>query len=172
MKKSNWLIFAILVLAAAFFLWLWYYLKFDLIDNPRDLVLTIVWWAVVALCCIVIQVVEKKRQERVRTTYVNKVNIFNSEAGTKPIGQGSCVELIQDTLADLKYNFNTEEFPTAPQTRFDFIVRSKKFKFDKKSDDTIEVKKWEGNVSRTNHPDEEPKEFKNRAELQGILGCA
>lgn len=49
MRKSNYLILGILVVASIFFLWMWYALNFNLVDNPLDLVLTIVWWAVVGL---------------------------------------------------------------------------------------------------------------------------
>lgn len=44
MRKSNYLILGILVVASIFFLWMWYALNFNLVDNPLDLVLTIVWW--------------------------------------------------------------------------------------------------------------------------------
>ena len=47
MRKSNWLILAVLAVAAGLFLWLWYYLGFNFVDDPFDLVLAVVWWAVV-----------------------------------------------------------------------------------------------------------------------------
>ena len=44
MKKSNVIVLAVAALVAAFLLFLWYYLGFNRIDNPFDLVLTICWW--------------------------------------------------------------------------------------------------------------------------------
>ena len=62
MRKSNYLILGILVVASIFFLWMWYALNFNLVDNPLDLVLTIVWWAVVGLVILGITMAEKKRK--------------------------------------------------------------------------------------------------------------
>lgn len=168
MKKSNWTIVAILVVASIFFLWLWYYLNFNLVDNPRDLVLTIAWWAIVAVVCIAINVAEKRRQERIRTTYVGKTSLYNSEAGLFEKGSATAVEAIVATLANLKYDFHYEEPPSRTEARFDYIVRSKKFEFDA---DSSEVKTWEGDVVKIGRPESEAKQFDSRDQLESILGC-
>lgn len=49
MKKSNVIVLAVAALVAAFLLFLWYYLGFNHIDSPFDLVLTVVWWLGIAL---------------------------------------------------------------------------------------------------------------------------
>ena len=38
MKKSNVIVFVLLALASAFFLWLWYFLGLNRVDEPLDLV--------------------------------------------------------------------------------------------------------------------------------------
>ena len=38
MRKSNWIIAAVLLLASVAFLWIWHALQFDLVDNPLDIV--------------------------------------------------------------------------------------------------------------------------------------
>lgn len=183
MKKSNWIILAILVVASIFFLWLWYYLQFNLIDNPLDLVLSIIWWAVVALGCVSIKKAEDKRQERVRTTYVANTAVFNSEAGlVEREGGQSAVEAVQQVLTNLEYNFNLEDFPTKNEAKFDYIVRSKKFELEKNENEEQEgaegseaqpkVKTWEGEVARVAAPDEDPKEFSSKEELEAILAAA
>lgn len=48
MRKSNWIIAAVLLLASVAFLWIWHALQFDLVDNPLDIVVTVVWWVVIA----------------------------------------------------------------------------------------------------------------------------
>lgn len=169
MKKSNWLILGILVVASIFFLWLWYYLSFNLIDNPRDLVLTIAWWAVVLVACVGIHEAEKKRQERIRTMFVAEDGLFNSEVGIVENGGNTTVQTIENTLANLEYNFHTEDFPKRGKYVYDYIVHSEKFDFDKK-DDQIEVKEWEGDVVEVRHPKDDPKKFSNKEELCRILG--
>lgn len=174
MKKSNVIILGILVIASIFFLWLWYYLQFNLIDNPLDLILTIIWWVVVALAIVAIRKVEKTRQERVRTTYLSKTDLFNSEAGVVEIGAGaSPVEAIEGMLAELKYNFDMQDLPEDAQTKFDYVVRSKEFEFEKQDNDSadskIEVTKWEGEVVSVAHPDDDPQKFESREDLVAIL---
>lgn len=134
MRKSNWIIAAVLVVASIFFLWLWYYLKFNFIDNPLDLVLSIIWWAIVGLGCFGIKKAEDKRQERVRTTYVANTAVFNSEAGLVDLNGATAVEGIQQVLEGLEYNFDIKDFPSQDQAKFDYIVRSKKFEVEKEDE--------------------------------------
>ena len=55
MRKSNWIIAAVLLLASVAFLWIWHALQFDLVDNPLDIVVTVVWWVVIVAACVAIQ---------------------------------------------------------------------------------------------------------------------
>lgn len=61
MKKSNWLIAGLLVVASVIFLAMWYVMGFNLIDDPLDLVISIVWWVVIIAICLLIQWSENKR---------------------------------------------------------------------------------------------------------------
>ena len=49
MKKSNVIVTAIIVVLSAFLLWLWYSLGLNTVDQPLDLVVSVVWWALVAI---------------------------------------------------------------------------------------------------------------------------
>lgn len=60
MRKSNWIIAAVLLLASVAFLWIWHALQFDLVDNPLDIVVTVVWWVVIAAACVAIHWAEKE----------------------------------------------------------------------------------------------------------------
>lgn len=101
MRKSNYLILGILVVASIFFLWMWYALNFNLVDNPLDLVLTIVWWAVVGLVILGITMAEKKRKEQIRTTFVARGFVFNPEMGTISLEGSSPVATIQNVITKL-----------------------------------------------------------------------
>ena len=81
MRKSNWMIAAVLLLASVAFLWIWHALQFDLVDNPLDIVVTVVWWVVIVAACVAIHWAEKKRQERIRTIFVAPGLLYNSEMG-------------------------------------------------------------------------------------------
>lgn len=77
MRKSNWIIAAILLVASLVFLWLWQALEFNLVDNPIDVVVTAVWWVVIIAGCLVIHWAEKKRQERIRTVFLAPGLVYN-----------------------------------------------------------------------------------------------
>ncbi|MCH3943480.1 MAG: hypothetical protein WAY93_03005 [Atopobiaceae bacterium] len=131
MKKSNWAVFAILVVISAFLLWLWYYLGFNRVDNPFDLVLSICWWIGVGVLCWLIYRSEKKRQEQIRTIYVAPNALFNSERGiVKFDDPEQRVPLMEDILANLKYDFHKEDMPDQDDMQFDYVVRTEDFKQD------------------------------------------
>jgi len=83
MRKSNTIIAVIAIIAAIFLLWLWYFLGFNKVDYPLDMVLTIVWLAIVGVAVFVVHRREKIRQELVRRVFVTRANsrLYNSEAG-------------------------------------------------------------------------------------------
>ena len=169
MKKTNWIIAAILVVASIFFLALWYFLGFNLVDDPLDLVLTIIWWAVVIVACVTIHVAEKKRQERMRTAYLGQGVLFNPEAGLVNTSQApSQVDALQNILENMEYPMSLKDFPNLEALSLDFIVRTTKFEAQVKGDTRPT---WEGDVSFVHVPNREPVRFKNRNELSRILNC-
>ncbi|MCI2240988.1 hypothetical protein [Adlercreutzia faecimuris] len=162
MRKSNWIIVAILAAASAFFLWLWYYLSFNLVDNPVDLAFTIVWWVAIIGACIGIHVAERRRQERVRTAFLAPGLIYNCEAGMVRVEAGaSPVDALQQTLTDLSYSFDLQDEPDNKRISFSHIVRSAKFADD---GDT-----WEGEVVSVTYPNAKPRPFSSREELLAIV---
>ena len=128
MKKSNVIVFALLAAISVFLLWLWYFLGFNRVDDPLDLVLSIVWWAVIAVSIAVIVRAERVRRRRIRTVYVGDNATFNSEKGLMRFAEG---EPMQDVVAfiveNLKY-FTREEFPDKEAFQAKYFVRTKEFR--------------------------------------------
>ena len=166
MKKSNWIILAVLTVACGFFLWLWYYLGFNFVDDPLDLVIASVWWAVVIVLVIGIHTAEKKRQKRVRTAYLAPGLLFNSEAGLVNLDTFEAGTTIADALermlAGLKYSFDRADLPERNEVTFERIVRTEKF--DK--DNTGE---WEGEVVDVKSQETTP--FKGKEELVALIAA-
>lgn len=162
MKKSNWIILGLLAVASVFFIWLWYYLQFNLVDNPFDLVLTVVWWAVILAAVMAIHFAEKKREERIRTAFLGAGCLFNPEAGLVRVETGdSMVTALQDVLANLKNSFHLAEFPEKGRPQFAYVVHTSKF------DQDNDV--WEGEVSMVARPNDDPRPFANRDELVALV---
>ncbi|WP_165055386.1 MULTISPECIES: hypothetical protein [unclassified Adlercreutzia] len=128
MKKSNVIIFAVLVVISAFLLWLWYFLGFNRVDNPLDLVLSILWWVIVAAAIIAIARLEKTRRRRVRTVYVGDVATFNSERGVTPIDPTAPVQdSVAAVLEELEYDFTREDFPKPEDLEVRYFIRTDEF---------------------------------------------
>ena len=178
MKKSNWIVYIVALVISASLLWLWFFLGFDHVDAPLDLVLSIIWWVLVALACFGIHRVEKKRRERLRTCYLTKSLLYNSEAGTRSLSSSEpddMVETMRDVLSNLDYGFDIQARPedaNGRQLPFAYVIRSKTFKIDKdsenqrRSDESIE---WEGEVVVTARPNNDPIPFDSPQKLREIL---
>lgn len=135
MKKSNVIIFALLAAASVFFLWLWYYLGLNHVDEPLDLVLSIIWWVVIVAAVIVVVKMEQVRRQRVRTVYVGGDATFNSEKGlmrfegTKPMQA-----IVASILENLKYDFTRNDFPERDAFDVKYFIRTKEFDVEKKEE--------------------------------------
>lgn len=161
MRKSNWIIAAVLLLASVAFLWIWHALQFDLVDNPLDIAVTVVWWVVIAAACVAIHWAEKKRQERIRTIFVAPGLLYNSEMGVVRLSpDDEVVDALQAILSNLTYGFELAELPANSRVRFQRIVHSSKF------GDAGAT--WEGDVVEVSRPDR-PREFHDRNELASLV---
>ena len=140
MKKSNVIIFVLLALASAFFLWLWFFLGLNRIDEPLDLVLSIVWWAVIAVAVGVIIKMERTRRRRIRTVYVGDGAAFNSEKGlVKLEGAAPMRETIAGILQSLKYDFERADFPEKDEFEVKYFVRTEEFEAEERKDEASDI---------------------------------
>lgn len=179
MKKSNVAIFALLAVASAFLLWLWYYLRLNEVDEPLDLVLSIVWWVVVVVAVVVIVKMEQVRRRRIRTVYVADGTTFNSEKGlmrfedVKPMQ-----DIISSILENLEYNFSRVDFPEREEFDVKYFVRTREYRVEKSDaeqagdvarsvTEPAEQRRWAGEVVVVETKEERP--FETPEELAAIL---
>lgn len=188
MKKSNVVIFALLALCSAFLLWLWYFLGFNRVDEPLDLVLSVVWWAAVVVAIVVIAKVEQVRRRRIRTVYVGEGATFNSEKGLVPLeDEGPMEDVLASILENLKYDFTRQDFPEQDEFQPKYFVRTKEFSVGERAEEPVEAadaesvpsdgaeagqsqpeqKKWKGEVFIVESKEEKP--FDTPEELASIL---
>lgn len=177
MKKSNVIVFVLLALASAFFLWLWFFLGLNRVDEPLDLVLSIAWWVVIVAAIALIVKMERTRRQRVRTVYVGEQATFNSERGLAGIeGSRPMPEVIAGILLDLKYDFSREEFPDKDRFAVRYFVRTKQFDAEKRDEESgegsgqaelVAQKTWKGEVFVVETKEERP--FDTPEELASIL---
>ena len=180
MRKSNWIVFALLIVISAFLLYLWYALNFNRIDSPLDLVLSIVWWLIVAGAVALIWNRENARRRAVRTCYVAPTKLFNNELGLMDLAPGEdAAKRIETALDSLDYSFHVEDFPgeedekgdRSKAVNFVYVVRSEKFAGARK-EGSDEEPEWQGEVAVVSRPNDEPKRFSGFSELQAILSGA
>lgn len=129
MKKSNVIITALIVLVSAFLLFLWVYMGFYRVDNPLDLILSIVWWVVLALAIAVIVKSEKTRRARIRRMYIGADALFNSEEGLVACsGPDQVITTMGGILDDLKYSFKREDAPEGETFVAAYLVKTDTYK--------------------------------------------
>lgn len=161
MRKSNWIIFGILVVASIFFLWLWFYLGLNAVDWPLDLIVTIIWWIIILALCIAIHVSEKRRQKALRTIFLAPNMVYNRERGAVKLEPGmDPIPVMMQVLSGMKYGFDYYDIPSNQTVRFKFIVQTDKFKNE---GDT-----WEGEVIDVMRASK-PTKFENKEELAKSL---
>ena len=171
MKKSNVILAAIIAIVSIFLLYLWFYLGFNVVDNPLDLVISIIWWVILALAIWLIIRAEKKRQEAIRTVFVSPRETFNVEVGTRNV-ELSVVATLEDILRNLEYGFSKQELPNDANELYSKIVRTKTFKLEEDDDQETKTKadyKWEGQVIDVATGD--TVDFASKEELEAILAA-
>lgn len=165
MRKSNWLVAALAVAAAAALLWAWFALGFNHVDSPLDLVIAILWWVVVAGVIGAIVWAENKRRVKMRLAFVGEGVIYNPESGVVVPDRGeSELALLQRTLAGMTFPDEVSGLDERNRPSFRWVVRSRKF--DRNGD------VWEGEVVPAHDPKAEAKPFASREDLAALLGCA
>ncbi len=177
MKKSNYIVMAVALIASAFLLWLWFYLGFNEVDYPLDLVLSILWWVVDILVVVLIVCVERKRREQIRTIYVAPAVLFNSECGVvaAPDTAGRTA-VMEQVLQGLAYGFKRVDMPKREDFECLYVVQTKKYK----PADAADIKQgdaagsgepvWEGKVIKIDRQAGNIEaEFSSRGELAALL---
>ena len=170
MKKSNVIVLAVAALVAAFLLFLWYYLGFNRIDSPFDLVLTVCWWIGIGLIVAGIMYVEHRRQRQIRTIYVSPTALYNSEKGIVALHDTTLMEAMHNILGELDYDFSREDLPDKKTFDYRFVVQTDEYK--EGNDEKGEEPTWKGTVTkidRENGNVETP--FEDEQELLSVLAA-
>lgn len=178
MKKSNYLVLAVSALVSIFLLYLWYSLGFSKIDDPLDLVISIVWWALIVLLVVLIKRWEDRRQRLIRTVYLSPDALYNSETGVKSLG-GDTLTAVEEVLENLEYGFKTEDAPAKDEFDYRYVIKTDEYKPAKDEDEAAaEDKKtiadqeptWKGTLIRIDRENgNEETGFKTLEELKTAL---
>lgn len=132
LKKGNVALFAFVTIASIFLLWLWYYLGFSRAGSYLEVVLSIIWWAAIAVLLYVLFRVEQQRRMHIRTIYVSPTALYNCERGVVECPDPRYrVALMQDILDNLQYSFVTSTaMPVELEQDITHIVHTDSFDDD------------------------------------------
>lgn len=170
MKKSNVIVLAVAALVAAFLLFLWYYLGFNRIDNPFDLVLTICWWIGIGLIVSGIMYVEHKRQRQIRTIYVSPTALYNSEKGIVALHDTTMMEAMRNILEKLEYDFSRKDLPDKKTFDYRFVVQTDEYK--EGNEEKGEEPTWKGTVTKIDRENGNVEtSFEDEEELMNVLAA-
>lgn len=172
MKKSNVVLLAVAIVASVFLLWLWYFLGFDKIDSPLDLILSIIWWVILAVGVAFVTKLEKTRRESIRTAYVCDGKLYNSESGLLSLDAGaSPSDAVASVLSALEYGFDRAAAPSTDgdnAVKWSHVIRTSKFRPERSEDGKREDEVWQGEVVVVETGN--TLSFSSRAELARIIG--
>lgn len=165
MRKSNWLVATLAVVASAALLWAWFALGFNHVDDPLDLIVAILWWVVVAAVVGAILWAESKRRQKMRLAFVGEGVIYNPESGMVMADRGETeLAALERTLAGMAFPDEVAPLDGSSRPAFRWVVRSEKFK------DNGNV--WEGEVIPAHDPQAPAVRFHGREELAALIGSA
>ena len=129
MKKSNWIGLAIAVLIDVFLLWLWFFLGFNQVDSPLDLVIFIIWLVVIVAVIVGVNCLERQREKRLRTIYVSPTAVFNKERGLVSLGSAAVAPgVMERILKDMEYGFDLKEMPKLEGFDCCYVVKTDEYK--------------------------------------------
>lgn len=129
MKKSNWIGLAIAVLVDVFLLWLWFFLGFNRIDSPLDLVISIIWLVAIVAVAVAANRLERQREKRLRTIYVSSTAVFNKERGLVSLGSAAAAPSVMERiLRDMEYGFDLKEMPKPEEFNYRYVVQTDEYK--------------------------------------------
>lgn len=129
MKKSNWIGLAIAVLVDVFLLWLWFFLGFNRIDSPLDLVISIIWLVAIVAVTAAVNRLERQREKRLRTIYMSSTAVFNKERGLVSLGSAAAAPSVMERiLRDMEYGFDLKEMPKPEEFNCRYVVQTDEYK--------------------------------------------
>ena len=129
MKKSNWIGLAIAVLVDVFLLWLWFFLGFNQVDSPLDLVISIIWLVAIVAVAAAVNRLERQREKRLRTIYVSSTAVFNKERGLVSLGSAAAAPSVMERiLRDMEYGFDLKEMPKPEEFNCRYVVQTDEYK--------------------------------------------
>ncbi|MBQ9059479.1 MAG: hypothetical protein IJ125_09870 [Atopobiaceae bacterium] len=164
MKRSNYIVYAIAVLASLLLLFLWFHFEFNKIDGPLDILVNALWWGIIAASIFLIVRSEKQRREQVRTIYVSPTAVFNSERGLVPCDASNRVQVMKDILSELTYSLSTKDLPSEGDFSCNYVVRTEDFSKD------AGESSWRGSVVRVdNQKGNSIRDFDGVTELSSAL---
>lgn len=129
MKKSNWIGLAIAVLVDVFLLWLWFFLGFNRVDSPLDLVISVIWLVAIVAVAVAVNRLERQRARRLRTVYVSSSAVFNKERGLVSPGSAAAAPcVIEGILGNLEYGFDMKDMPKLEEFDCRYVVQTDEYK--------------------------------------------
>lgn len=169
MKKSNYLVLAVSALVSVFLLYIWYAYGFNKIDNPLDLVISIIWWLLIVVLVVLINRWEAKRQRAIRTVYLAPAALYNSEVGVRQLDAAAPADAAEAVLRGLEYGFGTKNAPARDKFDYRYVVKTETYKPAASGSSNAEPT-WQGSlvtIDRVNGNTE--KSFSSKKELVALL---
>lgn len=164
MRTSNAIIFGVLIALSVALLALYFYLGFHKVGGIGYILLSVVWWGLIAGLIFGISRVEANRRRQLRTFYVSPTAIYNPECGVIACNNpNERADRIYQMLATMRYGFTKHDLPQNQPFDCRYVVRTDEFKQG-------DVPVWNGSVVRVDPArGNREKAFSTRQTLASML---
>lgn len=171
MTKSTAIITAILVALSIVLLVVWYVTGLYLVDAPLDIFVAAGWWAVIAICVVLVVRSEQKRRRAIRTIYVSPTSLYNSSTGVVPCPDPAQRPATMRRMLDsVSYDFSKKPLPEG-EFECRYVVTTDRYE-EGEDVSTEGVRVWEGTVDTVVPGARRPvssTEFKDAKQLSAIV---
>lgn len=165
MRKSNWVFLCGTCFVSVVLLMAWYMLGFYKVDSPLDLVLSVIWWAVLAVAIVIVAKLEQKRRYHERAVYVmSDGTLFSPELGSVARNNASVIDRMANIICALDYVLDMKTLDKEQTVNVTHIVYTDKFEDDGEN--------WEGEVTCFNNGEASSYTYSSKEELERLLLAA
>lgn len=128
MKRSNVVVYALLLACSIALMCIWYLFGFDAYDPTPYYLISILWWIVIVVCAAILVRSELSRRAAMRTVYVSQTRLFNIEFGLVNLqGSSNYAASIAGMLSRIRYGFESKSIPNIREMGFRYVVHTRKF---------------------------------------------
>lgn len=169
MRKSNYIVLALLLVASFVVTYLWLFQGYQLTDTIfTGVVPLVLWWIAIAVVAIVLAASDRKHLVESRTVYVGEGSLFSPTDGLVKTGTAPLAKQVEGIVGGIRHGSRGKQFPGEDAFTPRLVVRTTDYQGKPGSEPAV----WRGEVVEASRDGEGQRwSFDGERELQSILAA-